>query len=275
MAATSRQAAATHSPTRASRDHPAADILAYFSGVNASRAGDPTHNNSSVVHGHHVPERARAATTHSPVAAPGDDAQLRLEPDEQRRTSLECDRGRTACQLFVANPDVLGPAPERGTSGANYIHERVRHPLQLRAVRIPSAAQGGATIGDELRLRAGVRAAALWLPPGGQEILQSGTVGGVTHAHQGELGVRFAVRPRPQWANNLGTVMDRIVGGWQINGVGRIQTGELLDFGNVRLVGMTEQELRDSVDLRVASNGQLFILPDDVIQNTFKAFRRR
>jgi hypothetical protein len=66
--------------------------------------------------------------------------------------------------------------------------------------------------------------------------------------------------------------MDRIVGGWQINGVGRIQTGELLDFGNVRLVGMTEQELRDSVDLRVASNGQLFILPDDIIQNTFKAF---
>jgi hypothetical protein len=35
---------------------------------------------------------------------------------------------------------------------------------------------------------------------------------------------------------------------------------------------MTEKELQNAVDLRVASNGQLFILPDDIIQNTFKAF---
>ena len=69
--------------------------------------------------------------------------------------------------------------------------------------------------------------------------------------------------------------MDRIVGGWQISGVGRIQTGELLDFGNVRLVGMTEKELQNSVDLRVAANGQLFILPDDIIQNTVQGVQRR
>jgi hypothetical protein len=35
---------------------------------------------------------------------------------------------------------------------------------------------------------------------------------------------------------------------------------------------MSLQELQDSVALRVASNGQLFILPDDIVQNTFKAF---
>jgi hypothetical protein len=40
----------------------------------------------------------------------------------------------------------------------------------------------------------------------------------------------------------------------------------------VRLVGMTEKELQKAVNLRVAANGQLFILPDDIIQNTFKAF---
>src|SRR5437764_13777216 len=66
--------------------------------------------------------------------------------------------------------------------------------------------------------------------------------------------------------------MDRIVGGWQIIGVGRIQTGELLDLGNVRIVGMTVDELRDSLALRVGANGQLFYLPQDIIDNTVKAF---
>src|SRR5437764_1498354 len=67
--------------------------------------------------------------------------------------------------------------------------------------------------------------------------------------------------------------MDRIVGGWQIIGVGRIQTGELLDLGNVRIVGMTVDELRDSLALRVGANGQLFYLPQDIIDNTVRAFQ--
>ena len=36
----------------------------------------------------------------------------------------------------------------------------------------------------------------------------------------------------------------RIAGGWSITGVGRIQA-VVMDFGNVRLVGMTEADLQD------------------------------
>ena len=36
---------------------------------------------------------------------------------------------------------------------------------------------------------------------------------------------------------------------------------------------MSEDEFKKSVDLRVAANGQLFILPDDIIQNTVRAFQ--
>jgi hypothetical protein len=63
-----------------------------------------------------------------------------------------------------------------------------------------------------------------------------------------------------------------LIGGWEIDGVGRVQTGEQLDFGNVRLVGMSLDEFRDALNLRVAANGQLFLLPDDIIQNTVRAF---
>jgi hypothetical protein len=54
--------------------------------------------------------------------------------------------------------------------------------------------------------------------------------------------------------------------------VARIQTGETLNFGNVRLVGMTVDEFRDAVGLRVGANGQLYILPDDILENTVRAF---
>jgi hypothetical protein len=57
-----------------------------------------------------------------------------------------------------------------------------------------------------------------------------------------------------------------------IDGVARIQTGEMLDFGNVRLVGMSQDDFRKAVGLRYADNGQVFILPDDIIQNTVRAF---
>ena len=69
---------------------------------------------------------------------------------------------------------------------------------------------------------------------------------------------------------------DALIGGWSIDGVARMQTGEMMDFGNVRLVGMTQNELQNAIQLRVGPtvNGvaQIFILPDDIMQNTVKAF---
>jgi hypothetical protein len=79
-----------------------------------------------------------------------------------------------------------------------------------------------------------------------------------------------------RWGGNAGSALDALIGGWSIDGVARIQTGEMLDFGNVRLVGMTADELRSAIDLRVGPtvNGvaQIYILPDDIIQNTVRAF---
>ena len=41
----------------------------------------------------------------------------------------------------------------------------------------------------------------------------------------------------------MNPVLNGLVGGWSINGVGRIQAGAS-DLGNVRLVGMTKDELQ-------------------------------
>ena len=66
---------------------------------------------------------------------------------------------------------------------------------------------------------------------------------------------------------------DRIVGGWEFHGTGRIQSGQLFNLGNYNLVGMTMKELNDVYKLRDdAANKVMYILPKDIIDNTIKAF---
>jgi hypothetical protein len=73
--------------------------------------------------------------------------------------------------------------------------------------------------------------------------------------------------------NNTSGVINQIIGGWEFQGTGRIQAGNLLDFGNVRLVGMSLEELRDASALRFDdANRLVYYLPADIIQNTIAAF---
>jgi hypothetical protein len=98
--------------------------------------------------------------------------------------------------------------------------------------------------------------------------------------------VRHAIKAQWDWAlpfgrgerfgGNAGRALNAIIGGWQFNGASRIQA-RTLDFGNVRLVGMTAKDLQKmyKYDLRVNPvNGLLtpYMLPDDVILNTRRAY---
>ncbi len=78
-----------------------------------------------------------------------------------------------------------------------------------------------------------------------------------------------------KWFGNAGGVLDRVVGGWQINFNTRLQTGRLLDLGNVRLVGFDAKELNSMFKLRHDSSDgkdRIYMLPADVISETIKAF---
>src|SRR5207244_3103419 len=105
---------------------------------------------------------------------------------------------------------------------------------------------------------------------------QAGQVGNVQHAIKGNWIFELPFGRDQKWGGNLGGFMSGLVSGWEIDGVGRIQTGEQIDFGNVRLVGMTQDEFQKAIQLRVGPtvNGvaQIFILPQDIIDNTVKAF---
>ena len=105
-----------------------------------------------------------------------------------------------------------------------------------------------------------------------EDVPQVGQTGNVQHALKANWLYELPFGQGKRWGGGSGGFADALIGGWSINGVARIQTGEMLDFGNVRLVGMTQDELQQAIALRVASNGQIFILPDDILQNTVRAF---
>jgi hypothetical protein len=82
-------------------------------------------------------------------------------------------------------------------------------------------------------------------------------------------------RGRRYGANTSG-IVNGIIGGWQVIGTARIQSGNVQDFGSVRLVGMTIDDLRKAyhVDIRPDASGKpvVYMLPQDIIDNTIKAF---
>ena len=244
-------------------------ILAYFSGVNAANAGDASRYTSTSFQDSTF---LQTLATYNPQPCCSTNATTpsfaySLITSAARRTNA-ANAGLPA-NLFVANPDVFGSGNNLGanfyTNGSGTRYSSAQFEFRQRL-------KGGAQIGVNYVFGKAYGLQRFGFRQPDEDILQSGTVGGVTHALKGNWVFDLPFGRDHRWASHLGTVMDRIVGGWQISGVGRIQTGELLDFGNVRLVGMSEGDLKNSVDLRVGANGQLFILPQDIIDNTVKAF---
>ncbi len=74
-------------------------------------------------------------------------------------------------------------------------------------------------------------------------------------------------------------IVNGFLGGWTFNGNVRIQSGSPFSFGNVQLVGMSKKDLQNAVGVYrdqpnsdgSAFSGQVYFLPFDIRQNTFKA----
>ena len=78
-----------------------------------------------------------------------------------------------------------------------------------------------------------------------------------------------------KWGGSVGRGLNMLVGGWSWDGSLRTQTGNILDFGNVKLNGFTDADLKSFYKLRFATDSagktRVYMLPQDVIDNTIKA----
>jgi hypothetical protein len=102
----------------------------------------------------------------------------------------------------------------------------------------------------------------------------------------GSENVRHAIKTQWDWTvpvgrgqrygTDMSPVLDGLLGGWSFKGVGRVQA-RVLNFGNVRLVGMTAKDLQKmykyyTITSDTAPYKTIYMLPEDVRLNTQAAF---
>ena len=78
-----------------------------------------------------------------------------------------------------------------------------------------------------------------------------------------------------KWGSGAGTWMNALIGGWEWDGVSRVQTGDKFNFGGFRLMGMSEDQFQDMFKFyrEKDANGveRIYMFPQDVIQNSILA----
>jgi hypothetical protein len=205
----------------------------------------------------------------NPFTPAGRNASTGLDGDAQRRANAIA--AGLPPNFFRLNPDIDEAIVESNSGYTRYdsmqmeLTKRLSHGFLV---------QGSYVFGK------GYESSRYSLKAGRKKTLDTGEEGGVTHALKANWVFELPFGRDRRFLNTSNGFLERLVGGWELDGVVRIQSGRLLDFGNVRLVGMSEQDLRKAIKIReFATTGinptapvNIYLLPQDIMENTVRAF---
>jgi hypothetical protein len=167
--------------------------------------------------------------------------------------------------LFMANPDHVGGAVITLNS-----HKTRYHALQLEVRR--RYAQGlqiisNYTYGNAMQTVFYTHRRGLYWSR------DTGGEGDLTHQLKANIVYDLPFGQGRRFLGNSNGFVERLVGGWQVGFNLKIQSGQLVDVGGVRLVGWNESDVQKAFKLRFADDAQqIFMFPEDVIDNTIRAF---
>jgi hypothetical protein len=100
----------------------------------------------------------------------------------------------------------------------------------------------------------------------------------IRHAIKWQADWQLPFGKGQRYGSGAGRMKDLAIGGWSVSAVGRSQR-QVMDFGNVRLVGMSKSDLQGMYkfykkDPSQTTTGitEIWMLPDEVVLNTRRAF---
>jgi hypothetical protein len=100
----------------------------------------------------------------------------------------------------------------------------------------------------------------------------AGDPGDITHVFKTDFVYELPFGRGRKWGSNANGFVQRLIAEWSIGATGRVQSGRLVDLGNVRLVGMTVGDVEKMFQLRFDDAGRkVWMIPQDVIDNTILA----
>ena len=167
--------------------------------------------------------------------------------------------------FFVANPDLLGGANLTTNNGrTNYnslqveLRRRLSQGLQFQASYV---------FGNAMQSQFETFRRSTFM------VRDTGGEGDLTHVLKANVVYDLPFGRGRHFGGNAGGALDRLIGGWQIGLTSIVRSGQLVDLGNVRLVGMSRGDVEQMFRLRFDDAGHtVWMLPQDVIDNTIKAF---
>jgi hypothetical protein len=231
-------------------------FLAYFNGINRTRAGDASLYTSA---------NFRSSTFLNPLA--------RFNPNPYSAVdNLDADAASRARAIaaglppnfIVANPDLLG--------GANVVENTIDTSYNSMAFEFKRRSVSGLHLQTSYVLGKAMTTRFLTLRRDNPMVRNDGDEGDVTHALKANLVYELPFGQGKPLGSNVSAFVDRLIGGWQIGGNMRFQSGQLVDLGNVRLVGMSKDDLQKMYKVRIDAQRRVWMLPEEIINESVKAF---
>ena len=78
-----------------------------------------------------------------------------------------------------------------------------------------------------------------------------------------------------KWGSGVPAWLNHVIGDWEWDGTGMLQSGAIVDLGNYRLVGMTDKDLQQMFKIYKRKDAQgverVYMLPEDVIHQSIIA----
>jgi hypothetical protein len=240
-------------------------MLAFFSGLPASAAGDAARYTST---------NFANATFYNTFAVNGP-APFTIANQFITNATFR-GNGLTAglpANFFIVNPGKQGGAFSIENNGRSW-YDSLQIELRRRLSK-GLLVQGNYTLSKAFTNAFASSSAVVGQPSTLRDLSLSKSISpfAVTHAFKVNWIYELPLGRNQLIGGGAGAALDRFIGGWEFHGAARLQSGTPFDFGNVQLVGMNRSDLQKQVKMRFDDAGRIaFFLPQDIIDNTRRAF---
>lgn len=227
--------------------------LAYFQGLSGAAANNPASYTST--------QFGLFANANRLSANAADVYGLAGVLDGNATFRTNANRAGLPLNFFLVNPDRRGGAFVLGNGGRSY-YDSLQLEFRRRLTNGFLVQSSYAFSKAQELLRVSLRAP--WV--------KSGNGLGITHAFKANWLYELPFGRGKKLFGGIGNGLDRLIGGWEFNGVARLQTGAPNAVDNVQLVGTTRKELQKNLKVTFNDAGGIaFFLPQDFITNTIRA----
>ena len=235
-------------------------FLAHFSGLPASQAGDPAKYTAS---------QFRAASFYDSLSPYNPNisnitstGSVGLQYTGLRANML---KAGLPANFWVANPDVVLGGAFLEYNGGTTRYDGLQMELSQRMTKgllLMGSYQFGRTYTwNRPTLRQGF----------GRQLAANG----VDHADKISWLYELPFGRGRKWGSGALGWRKQLIGGWEWDGTGMVQSGAIMNFGNYRLVGMTDKDLQEMYKIYrrkdAAGVERIYMLPEDVIQQSIIA----